>query len=62
GSHGGSVSPDIEIPRLIALVREGKMRLDGLVTHTFPLHQVNEAIAALRSGEAARVLLRMSAE
>ncbi len=59
GSHGGSVSPDIEIPRLIKLVAENKMRLEGLVTHTFPLHQVNEAIAALRSGEAGRVLLQM---
>lgn len=59
GSHGGSVSPDIEIPRLINLVRTGNMRLEGLVTHTFPLEQVNEAIAALRSGEAARVLLDM---
>jgi len=59
GSHGGSVSPDIEIPRLINLVRTGNMRLEGLVTHTFPLDQVNNAIAALRSGEAARVLLDM---
>jgi S-(hydroxymethyl)glutathione dehydrogenase/alcohol dehydrogenase len=62
GSHGGSVSPDIEIPRLIKLVAQNKMRLEGLVTHTFPLHQVNEAIAALRSGEAARVMLRMREE
>ncbi len=62
GSHGGSVSPDIEIPRLVNLVRNGRMRLAGLVTHTFPLEEVNEAIAALRSGEAARVLLRMNEE
>jgi S-(hydroxymethyl)glutathione dehydrogenase/alcohol dehydrogenase len=62
GSHGGSVSPDIEIPRLIKLVAQNKMRLEGLVTHTFPLHQINEAIAALRSGEAARVMLRMREE
>ena len=59
GSHGGSISPDIEIPRLIHLVRTGNMRLDGLVTHTFPLEKVNDAIAALRSGEAARVILDM---
>jgi len=59
GSHGGSVAPDVEIPRLIGLMRAGKMRLDGLVTHEFPLECVNEAIAALRSGEAARVLLAM---
>ena len=62
GSHGGSVSPDVEIPRLIQLVRQGKMRLDGLVSHEFPLEKVNEAIAALRSGEAARVMLRMREE
>jgi len=62
GSHGGSVSPDVEIPRLLNLVRNGKMRLDGLVTHTFPLDRANEAIAALRSGEAARVLLDMGNE
>ena len=59
GSHGGSVPPDIETPRLIKLVAQNKMRLEGLVTHTFPLHQVNEAIAALRSGTAARVILKM---
>lgn len=59
GSHGGSVSPDIEIPRLINLVNNGKMRLDGLVTHVFPLEKVNDAISAMRSGEAARVLLDM---
>ena len=62
GSHGGSVSPDIEIPRLIKLFAQNKMRLEGLVTHTFPLHQINEAIAALRSGEAARVMLSMREE
>jgi len=59
GSHGGGVSPDIEIPRLVNLVRKGKMRLDGQVTHTFPLDRVNDALKALRSGEAARVLLDM---
>jgi S-(hydroxymethyl)glutathione dehydrogenase/alcohol dehydrogenase len=62
GSHGGSVSPDIEIPRLINLIQAGKMTLDGLVTHTFPLDKVNEAIAMHRSGAAARVILRMREE
>ncbi len=52
GSHGGSVSPDLEIPRLINLIRADKMTLDGLITHEFPLSQVNEAIAAHRSGTA----------
>ena len=59
GSHGGSVSPDLEIPRLINLIRANKMTLDGLITHEFRLSQVNEAIAAHRSGTAARVIIRM---
>ncbi len=59
GSHGGSIAPDVEIPRLAALVRTGQMRIEGLITHEFPLEEVNEALAALRSGTAVRVLLRM---
>ena len=58
GSHGGSVDPDVLIPRLVRLVLQGKMRLSGLFTHTFPLVSVNEAIQALRQGTAGRVLLR----
>jgi len=59
GSHGGSAEPHVEIPRLIRLIRNGKMHLDGLVTHTFPLNQINDAIEAMRSGQTARVLVDM---
>lgn len=59
GSHGGSVDPDVLIPRLVRLVSQRKMRLSGLFTHTFPLASLNEAIRALRQGAAGRVLLRI---
>jgi S-(hydroxymethyl)glutathione dehydrogenase/alcohol dehydrogenase len=59
GSHGGSAEPHIDIPRYVRLLKAGKLTLDGLVTHEFPLEQVNEAIAVVRKGEAGRVLLRM---
>jgi S-(hydroxymethyl)glutathione dehydrogenase/alcohol dehydrogenase len=59
GSHGGSAEPHIDIPRYIRLMRAGRMSLDGLVTHEYPLDQVNEAIATVRRGEAGRVLLKM---
>jgi S-(hydroxymethyl)glutathione dehydrogenase / alcohol dehydrogenase len=59
GSHGGSAEPHIDIPRYLRLMRAGRMSLDGLVTHEFPLEQVNEAIATVRRGEAGRVLLKM---
>jgi S-(hydroxymethyl)glutathione dehydrogenase/alcohol dehydrogenase len=59
GSHGGSAEPHIDIPRYVRLLKAGKMTLDGLVTHEFPLDEVNDAIALVRKGEAGRVLLRM---
>ena len=40
-------------------MRAGKLSLDGLVTHEFPLEDVNDAIATVRLGEAGRVLLKM---
>src|SRR5262249_49560373 len=59
GSHGGSAEPNVDIPQLVRLMRAGKMTLDGLVTHEFPLDRVNDAIATVRRGEAGRVLLKM---
>lgn len=59
GSHGGSSVPDIEIPRLIRLIRAGKMTLDGIVTHEFGLDEINGAIELVRSGKAGRVLVAM---
>jgi S-(hydroxymethyl)glutathione dehydrogenase/alcohol dehydrogenase len=59
GSHGGSAEPHVDIPRYIRLMKAGKLSLDGLVTHEFPLERVNEAIDVVRRGEAGRVLLRM---
>jgi S-(hydroxymethyl)glutathione dehydrogenase/alcohol dehydrogenase len=59
GSEGGSSVPHEDIPRLAALVEAGKLNLDGLVTHEFPLAQIHQALDVVRSGEAGRVLLRM---
>ena len=59
GSHGGSCVPHVDIPRYIRLVRAGKLRLDGLITHEFGLDEINEAIQVVRSGEAGRVLIAM---
>jgi S-(hydroxymethyl)glutathione dehydrogenase / alcohol dehydrogenase len=57
GSHGGSAEPHVEIPRLINLIKNDRMTLDGLFTHEFKLDQINEAIEVVRSGTAGRVLL-----
>jgi len=59
GSYGGSVQPNIEIPRYIQLWKRGRLTLEGMITHQFPLGQVNEALAAIRKGQTGRVLIAM---
>ncbi len=62
GSHGGSTEPHIEIPRYLRLIRHGRLQLDGLITHEFSLDRINEAITALRSGEAGRCVIALHRE
>src|SRR2546425_3570122 len=54
GSVYGSSRPAIDIPKLIALYRAGKLKLDELLTRTYPFTEINEAYAALERGEVAR--------
>lgn len=54
GSVYGSSRPKIDIPMLIDLYRAGKLKLDELLTRTYPFDQINEAYAALDRGEVAR--------
>ncbi|MFZ1057769.1 MAG: alcohol dehydrogenase [Candidatus Rokubacteria bacterium RIFCSPLOWO2_02_FULL_68_19] len=54
GSVYGSSRPSIDIPKLIALYRTGKLKLDELLTRRYPFAQINEAYDALERGEVAR--------
>src|SRR5262252_7393322 len=57
GSHGGDARPHIDIPRIIGLVRAGRLSFDGIITHEFPLREINGALDLVRSGKAGRVLV-----
>ena len=59
GSHGGDAIPDIEIPRLINLIKVGKMTLEGLITHEFSLDEINVALDTMRKGDCGRILIKM---
>jgi S-(hydroxymethyl)glutathione dehydrogenase / alcohol dehydrogenase len=59
GSHGGSIEPHLEIPRLIDLWRVGKLNLEGLITHRFTLDQINEALDLFKTGLAGRCMISM---
>ncbi len=50
GSHGGECQPHIDIPRYYRLYRQGRIRLDALITDRFGLMDINAAIAAMRNG------------
>jgi S-(hydroxymethyl)glutathione dehydrogenase/alcohol dehydrogenase len=54
GCWYGSANVHVEVPKLLALYRRGKLKLDELVTRTYPLSAVNEAFADLSSGTNAR--------
>ena len=57
GSVYGSSRPRIDIPVLMDLYQAGKLKLDELLTRTYPFEQINEAYAALEKGEVARTVV-----
>jgi S-(hydroxymethyl)glutathione dehydrogenase / alcohol dehydrogenase len=54
GTKMGSAVPADDIPRLVALYEDGRLKLDELVTATYPLDEINEAVGSMRRGEAVR--------
>jgi S-(hydroxymethyl)glutathione dehydrogenase/alcohol dehydrogenase len=54
GCWYGSANPHLDIPRLLALYRAGKLKLDELVTRTYKLDEVNEAFEDMNRGVNAR--------
>ena len=43
-----------DIPLLVAHYRSGRLRLDELISATYPLDGINDAVAASRAGSALR--------
>ena len=54
GSYLGSSVPSRDLPRFIALHREGRLPVERLLTHRLALDEVNEGFDRLASGEAVR--------
>lgn len=54
GSKMGDVVLARDIPWMIDLYQQGRLKLDELVSARWPLEQINEAIASTRSGTARR--------
>jgi S-(hydroxymethyl)glutathione dehydrogenase / alcohol dehydrogenase len=54
GSFVGSTRLRVDIPWLIELYLQGRLKLDELITARYPIEKINEAIAAMEHGEALR--------
>jgi len=59
GCEGGQSNPPVDIPRYVRLYQAGKLKLDELITHRYPLEKINAALDTVRGGEAGRVVLTM---
>lgn len=59
GSKMGSTTLAEDIPRLVELYRRGDLVLDGLVSSHHPLERIDDALAAARRSDTARVVVTM---
>ncbi|MHA2403653.1 MAG: zinc-dependent alcohol dehydrogenase [Candidatus Kariarchaeaceae archaeon] len=56
GSYG---CPPQSFPRILHLIDKGMIQLDPLITHRFPLSEINAAFEQLRKGDGVRILIEM---
>jgi S-(hydroxymethyl)glutathione dehydrogenase/alcohol dehydrogenase len=54
GSKMGSARISVDVPNLVSLYEDGRLKLDELISNRYPLEQINEAIASSARGEAIR--------
>jgi S-(hydroxymethyl)glutathione dehydrogenase/alcohol dehydrogenase len=54
----GNANPRRDIPRLLRLYGEGKLKLDELVTNTYPLDGINQGYQDMRDGKNIRGMIR----
>ena len=60
GSEGGGSRPDLDIPRYVKMMREGRFDPKGFVSHRLPLEEINEAIGKMREGEVIHAMIHFS--
>ena len=58
GSYIGTCVPTRDIPRYVALFRQGRLPVDRLLSGTLPLDDINAAFDALADGRAVRQVIR----
>jgi alcohol dehydrogenase len=59
GSYIGTCVPSRDIPRFVALFREGRLPVDRLLSGTVALDEINAAFDALAEGKAVRTVISL---
>jgi threonine dehydrogenase-like Zn-dependent dehydrogenase len=59
GSKVGSARPQIDIPRVLSLYRDGRLTLDELVSDRYGHDDINDAIASGARGDAIRNIITL---
>ena len=57
GTMYGSEDPAVALPLLLDYVRDGRLELDSLVGPTYPLDEIDAAVAVSLAGSPGRVLV-----
>jgi NDMA-dependent alcohol dehydrogenase len=54
GTLYGSIRPLVDMPQLVDLYMDGKLKIDQLVSRTYKIEEINEGFRRMLSGEVAR--------
>ncbi len=57
GSSMGSNSFKVDMPQYIEFYRQGRLKLDEMITRTRPLEEINEAFSDMKNGAVARSVI-----
>jgi len=60
GSWGGGTDPDRDIPRYVEAFLANRLPLQALLTQTYPLARINDALDDLEAGRIVRALIDMA--
>jgi len=58
GCFYGSSHFHADVPVILKRIQAGRMRIDGMVSHSVPLEELESAFSRLRSGDGVRTILR----
>ncbi len=58
GCWYGSANVHTDVPKLLGLWKEGKLKLEELISKEITIHDVDEAFEAMGSGEVARSVIK----